>query len=247
MSRLSGKVAVITGGASGIGAACARRFVAEGARVVITDIRREEGEKFAAELGDAARFVQQDVTQADGWDAVIARAEEDFGPIAVLVNNAGIAPSRLLDDTTEDDFRKVIEINLIGNFLGIKAVLPSMRRAGRGSIVNISSSAGLVGGPNSVAYTSSKFGNRGLAKAAALALASDGIRVNSVHPGPTNTPLINVTEQSASAIQKHVKDLPLGRLAEPSEIANMVLYLASDESSYSTGSEFVVDAGFTAK
>ena len=219
MSRLSGKVAIITGAAQGMGAAHAKLFTEQGAKVVLTDLNEEKGKAFAAELGENAVFVKQNVTSEEDWAAVIAKAEEAFGPVNVLVNQVSV-------------------------FLGMKAAAPSMMKAGGGSIVNISSMNGLVGG--AVGYTDTKFAVRGMTKAAALNLAPMGIRVNSVHPGVIATPMV-VQEDTKAAVEEFSKHIPLKRVAQPEEVSNMVLFLASDESSYSTGSEFVIDGGLTAQ
>ncbi|WP_030609631.1 glucose 1-dehydrogenase [Streptomyces fulvoviolaceus] len=242
MARLNGKVAVITGGARGMGATHARRFVEEGASVVITDVIKDEGSALAAELGEHARFLAHDVTDAAGWDEVVAAAEDTFGPVDVLVNNAGIQKTGPLLDLSEADYRKVIDVNQVSVFLGMRAVIPSMRRAGGGSIVNISSLAGLIGSPMTVAYAASKFAVRGMTKAAAAEFGPEGIRVNSVHPGFIRTPMVVDLPDDHPVIQS----APLGRIADPSEVTALVLYLASDESSFSTGSEFVVDGGYSA-
>lgn len=243
MERLSGKVAIITGGARGMGAAHVRRFVEEGAKVVFTDINEEVGEKLASELGDNTLFVKHDVTDEAGWQEVIEKAEAAFGPVNVLVNNAGISMSKSIFDMSVEDYKKIIDINQVSVFLGIKAVLPSMQKAEGGSIVNISSMNGIVGG--AVGYTDSKFAVRGMTKAAALQVGHLGIRVNSVHPGVIETPM--VTEGDAvEQIKEFAKQIPMRRMAQSEEVTNMVLFLASSESSYSTGSEFIIDGGLTA-
>lgn len=243
MERLEGKVAIVTGGARGMGASHVRRFVKEGAKVVFTDLLVAEGEALAAELGANAKFVKQDVTSATDWDAVVAEAEKAFGPVRILVNNAGISISKFFLQMSEAEYRKIVDINQVSVFLGMKAVVPSMQKAGSGSIVNISSINGLVGG--AVGYTDTKFAVRGMTKAAALQLAGLGIRVNSVHPGVIETPM--VTQGDAfEMIKEFAKQIPMRRMAQPEEVTNLVLFLASDESGYSTGSEFVVDGGLTA-
>ncbi len=244
MSRLAGKVAIITGAAQGMGAAHAKLFVAHGAKVVLTDLNEEKGQAFAAELGENALFVKQNVTSEEDWAAVIAKAEEAFGPVNVLVNNAGITMAKNMLDVTVEEYRRIVEINQVSVFLGMKAVAPSMMKAGGGSIVNISSMNGLVAG--AIGYTDTKFAVRGMTKAAALNLAPMGIRVNSVHPGVIATPMV-VQEDTKAAVEEFSKHIPLKRVAQPEEVSNMVLFLASDESSYSTGSEFVIDGGLTAQ
>lgn len=243
MGKLENKVAIVTGGARGMGAAHVRRFVQEGAKVIFTDINEEGGLSLEKELEGKAKFVKQDVTKAEDWKRVVDEAEKTFGPVNILVNNAGISISKSIFEITEEEYRRLIDINQVSVFLGIKAVLPSMQKTGNGSIINISSINGLVGG--AVGYTDSKFAVRGLTKAVALQLAALGIRVNSVHPGVIETPM--VTEGDAvEVIKEFAKHIPLQRMAQPEEVTNLVLYLASDESSYSTGSEFVVDGGLTA-
>ncbi|MFC3418699.1 glucose 1-dehydrogenase [Salinicoccus hispanicus] len=242
MARLEGKVAVITGGAGGMGKVHAKLFVDEGAKVVIADLGASDGKKTADELGDQAVFIELDVTDESNWTKLIEETENKFGPINILVNNAGIVVSKSIEDTSLEDFRKTSMINQDGVFLGMKHVLSSMKKADNGSIVNISSISGMVGSANTSAYIASKFAVRGLTKAAAVEFAPHGIRVNSVHPGTIRTPM---TEQED--VREMVKELeqkiPLKRMAEPQEISNLVLYLASDESSYSTGTEFVADGG----
>lgn len=243
MARLEGKVAIITGAAQGMGESHARRFVAEGAKVVITDLNEEKGTALANELGENAVFVKQNVARAEDWAAVVAKAEEAFGPVNVLVNNAGITMAKSILETTEEEYRRIVDINQVSVFLGMKNVIPSMQKAGGGSIVNVSSINGLVGG--AVGYTDTKFAVRGMTKAAAMECTHYGIRVNSVHPGVIATPMV-VQEDTKAAVEEFSKHIPLKRVAQPEEVTNLVLYLASDESSYSTGAEFVVDGGITA-
>ncbi len=244
MARLEGKVAIITGSAQGMGAAHAKKFIEEGAKVVLTDLNEEKGNALAAELGENAIFVKQNVANEEDWKNVVAKAEEAFGPVNVLVNNAGITMAKSITDTSVEDYRKIVEINQVSVFLGIKSVVSSMEKAGQGTIVNISSLNGLVGG--AVGYTDTKFAVRGITKAAALELAPKNIRVNSVHPGVIATPMV-VQEDTKAAVEAFSKMIPMGRVAEPEEVSNLVLYLASEESSYSTGSEFIVDGGMSAR
>lgn len=244
MARLEGKVAIITGSAQGMGAAHAKKFIEEGAKVVLTDLNEEKGNALAAELGENAIFVKQNVANEEDWKNVVAKAEETFGPVNVLVNNAGITMAKSITDTSVEDYRKIVEINQVSVFLGIKSVVSSMEKAGQGTIVNISSLNGLVGG--AVGYTDTKFAVRGITKAAALELAPKNIRVNSVHPGVIATPMV-VQEDTKAAVEAFSKMIPMGRVAEPEEVSNLVLYLASEESSYSTGSEFIVDGGMSAR
>ena len=243
MRGLSEKVAIITGGARGMGESHVRRFIEEGAKVVFTDINKSAGEALAEELGGNAVFVEHDVTDADGWKAVVDQAESAFGPVNVLVNNAGISMSKTIFEMTEEEYRKIIDINQVSVFLGIKAVLPSMQKAEGGSIVNISSMNGIVGG--APGYTDSKFAVRGLTKAAAIQLGGLGIRVNSVHPGVIETPMVSEGD-AVEQIREFAKQIPMKRTAQSEEVTNMVAFLASDEASYSTGSEFIIDGGLTA-
>ena len=240
--RLEGKVALITGAARGQGEAEARRFVAEGAKVLLTDVLDEQGEEVAASLGEAAAYRHLDVTSEDEWIAAVADAEERFGPVSVLVNNAGILDFAPVHKQDIARFRLVLEVNLVGTMIGMKTVAPSMKRAGGGSIINISSNAGILGIPTASAYVASKWAVRGLSKTAALDLGRIGVRVNSVHPGGIDTPMVAFgTEESAWA-----KALPMGRMGKPEEVANVVTFLASDEASYVTGAEWSVDGGATA-
>ncbi|MEV0764370.1 glucose 1-dehydrogenase [Nocardia sp. NPDC050435] len=243
MGRVNGKTVIITGGARGMGAAFARRLVAEGAAVVVTDVLVEEGKAVAAELGERALFLPLDVTDENAWQGVVAAAEEQFGPVSGLVNNAGIVHVDPIERLAEADFRKVLDVNQIGVFLGMKAVLGSMRRAGGGSIVNISSIGGIIAFSNILGYVASKWAVRGMTKAAAQEFGADGIRVNSVHPGVVATEMTDTSERSHSM----VGDQPLARAAAPEELANLVLFLISDEAGYCTGSEFVADGGYTTK
>ena len=236
--RVAGKVALITGAARGMGAAHARRFIAEGASVVLGDILDAEGAALAAELGSDARYIRLDVTKPDDWAAAVALCVADFGGLHILVNNAGIFGGAAIVDHPLDLWQRMIEINLTGVFLGIRAATTALVASGSGSIINISSVAGLRGAPGGSAYVASKFGVRGLTKAVAAELAPFGVRCNSVHPGIIDTPM-------AEGLNTQGYDYPLGRMARSEEVTNLVLYLASDEASYSTGSEFIVDGGLT--
>ena len=242
MNRLKDKVAIITGGAAGMGESHVRLFVEEGAKVVFTDINAEAGQKIAEELGENTHFVQHDVVNEEGWEKVVTETEEKFGPVDVLVNNAGVSTVLSVENSSLEDYMKIVNINQVSVFLGTKYVIPSMKKAGKGSIVNISSINGLSGG--AVGYTDTKFAVRGMTKAAARELAQYNIRVNSVHPGVTNTPMVQNSE-AFDQIQAMVGMIPMKRMAEPSEISQLVLFLASDDSSYSTGSEFISDGGIT--
>ncbi len=244
MARLDGKVAIITGSAQGMGAAHAELFVKEGAKVVITDLNEEKGQALAEKLGENALFVKQNVTSEEDWKNVIEETEKTFGPVDVLVNNAGITMSKSIEETTLDDYNKIVQINQVSVFLGMRAVMPSMRKAGSGSIVNISSMNGLVGG--AIGYTDTKFAVRGMTKAAAMEFSPQGVRVNSVHPGVIETPMI-MQEDVKEQVEAFAKTIPMKRIAKVEEVSNLVLFLASDDSSYSTGSEFVIDGGLTAQ
>lgn len=238
-TRLAGKVALVSGGARGMGASHARAIAAQGARVVLGDILDPEGELVAKEIGDAARYVHLDVTQPDDWTAAVAVATDEFGGLDILVNNAGIVNFGMIEDYELSEWHRILDINLTGVYLGIRAVVAPMKAAGRGSIINISSIEGIGGTIATHGYTATKFAVRGLTKSVALELGPSGIRVNSIHPGLIKTPM---TEW----IPEDIFQTALGRAAEPEEVSNLVVYLASDESSYSTGSEFVVDGGCTA-
>jgi 3alpha(or 20beta)-hydroxysteroid dehydrogenase len=237
--RLAGKVAVVSGGARGMGASHVRALVGEGAKVVFGDILDTEGEAVAKEVGAAARYEHLDVTRADDWERVVGTAVDEFGGVDVLVNNAGIINVGLIEDYELSEWHRILDINLTGVFLGIRAVVGPMKLAGRGSIINISSIEGMAGTIACHGYTASKFAVRGLTKSTAMELGPSGIRVNSIHPGLIKTPM---TEW----VPDDLFQTALGRAAEPTEVSNLVVYLASDESSYSTGSEFVVDGGCTA-
>ncbi len=241
MGRHSATVAVVSGGVRGMGAAHVRRLVGEGARVLVGDVLDDEGSALAAELGEAAVFAHLDVTRQGEWEDAVAAAETAFGPVTGLVNNAGIVRFQRLMETTEADYRQVIDVNQVGVFLGMQAVVPSMRRAGHGSIVNISSTAGMQG-YRSMAYVASKWAVRGMTKSAAMTLGPEGIRVNSVHPGSIETPM-NASRPAADA---ETSRIPLQRFGTVDEVAALVSYLLSDESAYTTGMEHVIDGGVTA-
>jgi 3alpha(or 20beta)-hydroxysteroid dehydrogenase len=243
--RLEGKVAIVTGAARGQGEAEARRFVAEGASVLLADVLDDEGVAVAADLGDAAAFRHLDVTVEEEWQAAVAECEERFGPVSVLVNNAGILDFGAIEKQDVERFRKVLDVNLVGTMLGMKSVVPSMKRAGGGSIVNISSNSGIWGIPLAGAYAASKWAVRGLSKTGALELGEHGIRVNSVHPGGVDTPMVSGPGHDPNK-GTWAKKLPLGRFGRPEEIAAVVAFLASDEAAYVTGAEWSVDGGATA-
>ena len=248
MGRVSGKVAIVTGAARGLGEAFARLLVAEGAKVVLTDVREALGQSVAKSLGANAMFIRHDVTQSREWEQVVAATEAAFGPITVLVNNAGIlGPMAPIEKISEEEYHHATNILQTGVFLGMRAALPSMRRAGGGSIINVSSTSGLIGNANSVVYTGAKFAVRGMTKAAALEFIPHNVRVNSLHPGTFRTPLAMGDQGGNAEIDAVVQLVPTKRWGEPHEIAHMVLLLASDEMPYATGAEFVVDGGLTCK
>lgn len=245
MPRLENKVAIVTGAARGQGAAEAKLFASEGAIVVLTDVLSGEGEETAAECGGT--FLHHDVSSEEAWQRVVDETLSQHGRIDVLVNNAGIFHRAKMIDHTLDDFRRLLDINTVGVFLGMRTVAPSMMEREAGSIVNISSVAGLVGAPGSIGYGASKFAVTGMTKTAAFELARFGIRVNSIHPGIIETEMIHeVVSHDQGRLDRMAAGTPLRRAADPSEIANLALYLASDDSSFSTGSEFVADGGVTA-
>lgn len=241
--ELEGKVALVSGAARGMGAEEARLFAAEGAKVVLGDVLDEEGGKTAAEIGESAHFVHLDVTSEADWTAAVAEAEARFGRLDILVNNAGILRFGLLEDTPLEEFELVVRVNQTGTFLGMKSAVPALRRAGGGSIVNISSLAGMEGVGGACAYTASKFAVRGMTKVAALELGPSSIRVNSVHPGGIETPMTRPLGSAPASSDSSMPGSPIPRIGRPEEVANLVLWLASDRSSYCTGSEFVVDGG----
>lgn len=246
MGRLDGKVVLITGAARGQGEAEARLFAAEGARVALGDILDDEGKAVAESLGEAAFYQHLDVTKELEWEAFVAAAGERFGAVHGLVNNAGILRARPILEMDVESYRNVIEVNLVGCFLGVQHAGRAMRDAGGGSIVNVSSTAGFEAVPQAVGYVSSKFGVRGLTRTAALELGPLGIRVNSIHPGGVETPMVaGFREELGVAADRDptYDHVPLGRIGQPIEIARLALFLISDEASYCTGSEFVADGG----
>lgn len=251
MGRLDGKVALISGGARGQGEAEARLFVQEGAKVVLGDILDHEGKQVEADIqssGGEVTYVHLDVTNEDSWREAVATAERVYGKLNILVNNAGILNRKSVEETTEDDLDLILAVNVKGVFLGTKHAIPAMRRAGGGSIINISSIAGLVGNRNgSPSYTATKGGVRLFTKATAVQHASDQIRCNSVHPGPIETPMIQDSLNDPAQREERLQRIPMGRIGTVTDIAYGVLYLASDESSFVTGSELVIDGGVTAQ
>ncbi|MBX6374141.1 MAG: glucose 1-dehydrogenase [Acetobacteraceae bacterium] len=244
MARFDGKVVLISGGARGQGAAEARMLVAEGGKVVIGDVLEEEGRALAAELGpSSALFLRQDVTEEADWNRAVAAAVETFGGLHGLVNNAGIYIPKTLMETDAALFERHMRVNQLGCFLGMKAVVPAMERAGGGSIVNISSVAGLRGSPGAIAYSATKWALRGMTKAAAVDLAPRGIRVNSVHPGPIDTDMLKVRTPEQN--RARVELVPMKRMGTAEEVAKLVLFLLSDDSAYITGAEVAIDGGAT--
>ncbi len=246
MSSLKGKVALITGAARGQGEAEARLFAERGAEVVVCDVLDAEGERVAADIGDAARFIHLDVSDADAWARAVKETVATFGKVNVLINNAAIAGIKPFAEMSEADYMKVIQINQLGVFLGMRAVTEPMKAAGGGSIINISSIAGIGGMLGGMAYCASKFAVRGMTKVAAMELGPHNIRVNSIHPGGVLTPMVTEAGLDGALADQVFGGVPLGRISQPREMATLAAYLASDDSSYSTGSEFVADGGMTA-
>ena len=248
--KLEGKVAVISGAAGAMGAVEARLFAAEGAMVVLGDIDEEEGETVAGEIeasGGQALFNRLNVTREGDWVEIVATAEERFGPVDVLVNNAGVYRTSVIEQTPVAEWDDIMAVNARGVFLGTKTVIPSMRRADGGSIVNISSTAGLVGNAIEGAYTASKGAVRLFTKASAMHYAAEGIRVNSVHPGVIDTRMVDHIMRDPELGPMMMSKIPMGRMGTAEEVARMVLFLASDESSYTTGTELIVDGGYSAQ
>ena len=251
MGRLENKVALISGGSRGMGAAEAKMFAAEGAHVVIADILEDEGRKTAskiAETGARCLFTNLNVLKASDWESAISTVTSAFGKLDILVNNAGVTSRMMLLETSEPEWDRVMDINTKGTFLGIKTAIPAMKYSGGGSIVNISSQMGLVGADYiSPQYQASKGAVRILTKSVAIQYASDNIRCNSIHPAPIETDMTADIRDDADSFQDMLRRIPMGRYGKPEEVAYAVLYLASDESSFVTGSEVVVDGGWTAQ
>ena len=249
--RLEGKVALISGGARGQGAVEAKLFAREGAKVVFGDILDESGKQVEAEIHEAggeAAYVHLDVTREDDWRTAVNTAIDRYGKLDILVNNAGILIRKGIEDTTEEDWDRIMGVNAKGAFLGTKHSIPAMRQAGGGSIINISSTAGLVASPSgSASYTASKGAVRLLTKSTAIQYAKEGIRCNSIHPGPIDTDMIQETLTDSAKLEERMQRLPMGRVGTADEIAYGVLYLASEEASFVTGSELVIDGGTTAQ
>jgi len=236
MDSLAGKVAIVTGGARGMGEGHVRALVERGANVLATDVLDEEGMALAGSLGDQCHFLHLDVTNEAQWDAAIAYATKAFGGVDWLVNNAGITILKGVEDINPQEFRKVVDVNLTGPWLGMRAVAPAMRARGGGAIINVSSTAGMIGFPGTAPYVASKWGLRGITKAAALELGKDNIRVVSLHPGAIRSPMAGWVTDDMFKYQ------PIGRIGETDEVSKMVVFLLA-EGTYSTGSEFQIDGG----
>lgn len=248
MGRLDGKVALISGAARGLGESQATLFAREGARVVLGDVLEEPGQQVAGRIraaGGDAVFVRLDVTSEPAWERALAVALERYGQLNVLVNNAGIPLRKTLEQTSEQEWDHVLAVNLKGTFLGTKVAIPAMRQAGSGSVINMSSVSGIIASTGA-AYGASKGAVRLLTKSTALTYARDGIRCNSVHPGPMDTEVNRESQLDTAKWAERMRNVPLGRVGQPLEVAYGVLFLASDESSYMTGSELVIDGGSTA-
>jgi 3alpha(or 20beta)-hydroxysteroid dehydrogenase len=245
MGVLDGKVAIVSGGARGQGEGEARRFAAEGAKVVLGDLLDDEGKAVASSIGDAARYIHLDVTMEADWADAVATATSEFGRLDILVNNAGMGIITPIIGGSLDEYLKVIMVNQVGVYLGMKAAAEAIGASGGGSIVNISSIDGIVGMPGLSAYVSSKFAVRGMTKVAALELASLGIRCNSVHPGYIDTPMIRGGNDGAD-LSHYAAGVPAGRIGTVADVVDVVVFLASDASRYCTGSEIVVDGGLIA-
>ena len=251
MGRLAGNVALISGGARGQGATEAQLFCREDAKVVFGDVRDDDGRKVEAEIhaaGGEATYVHLNVTSEADWKAAVDTAVRRYGKLDILVNNAGILIRKGIEETTEDDWDRIMAVNVKGVFLGTKYAIPALRQAGGGSIINISSTAGLVGSPyGSSAYTATKGAVRLFTKSTAVQHAKDKIRCNSVHPGPIDTEMLHSAISDPEALQRRLQRVPLGRMGTVAEVVAAVLYLASDDSSYVSGSELVIDGGALAQ
>lgn len=247
MARLAGKVAIISGAAQGMGAATARLFAAEGAKVVLGDILEDKGRAVVAEIGEAAHFQRLDVQNEEDWAAIVRSAGERFGKLDILVNNAAITHFGPAEELRKEDAERVLGINVIGTMMGCKHAVPALKANGRGVIVNISSVDGLRGCNGLIAYTASKWAVRGMTKSLAFEYGPFGIRVVSVHPGGVNTQMGNPMGESVEEVnRRHFRRVPLQRIGEPEEIARTTLFVCSDEASYISGAEIAVDGGWTA-
>ncbi|MCF2531091.1 SDR family NAD(P)-dependent oxidoreductase [Yinghuangia soli] len=242
---LKGKVALITGAAQGQGAAEARLFAQCGAFVAIADVQKAQGAALADELGPDAAYIELDVSSEEAWNQAVEATKERFGGLDILVNNAAAMRIVAIEDETADDFRRILDINLLGPFLGLRAVIPTMRAAGGGVVINVASASGMQGQAWAAAYSASKWGVRGLTRTAAMELGRDGIRVNTIVPGPIRTAMLP-GDRSGAERDKRFDGLPLGRAGEPEEVAHMAAFLASSGASYTTGADFTVDGGFLA-
>jgi len=242
---LEGKVAIVTGAARGQGTAMAKLFAQAGAQVFLCDVREEEGEAVAAEIGPAARFRMLDIASKDAWLTLVDEVEQIAGGVDILVNNAALAASGPFLDMSAERLGQLLDVNVKGSFFGMQAVIPGMVRRGRGAIVNISSVNGLRGSGGSAAYDATKWALRGITKSIALEFADKGIRVNSIHPGAIDTPMLNPGRGDTSGIAKSF-GVPMGRVGQPTEVACAALFLASDEASYISGAELAVDGAWTA-
>lgn len=245
MGRLEGKVALITGGARGQGAAAARGFAAEGARVATADILDDEGKAVTEELGDAGLYLHLDVRDESHWADAVAETERHFGSLNVLLNNAGILSFGKIETTSVEDYKAVFDVNQLGVFLGMRAAIPALKRAGGGSIINVSSVEGLRGMTGLVAYAASKFAVTGMTKVAAVELGSFGIRANSIHPGAIDTPMVREQGLDGVDMDTFFRGIPIQRAGRSEDVAHLAVFLASEESSYITGGEFVIDGGVT--
>ncbi len=246
MNRLAGKVAIITGAARGQGEATARLFAAEGCSVIMTDILVEEGEKVAADIGGDVRFLRHDISSESDWAMVVEEAVALYGGVDILINNAAISLFKSIEDTGADEAQRLLAVNAVGPFIGIKAVLPLMKAARKGSIVNISSVNGLRGTSGMGAYDMCKWAVRGLTKTVALEAAAYNVRANSVHPGAIDTPMLNPTDEPATEALALDLGIPFRRVGQPAEVASASLFFASDDSSYVSGAELAVDGAWTA-
>ncbi len=245
MGKLDDKVAIITGGSRGMGKATAELFIEEGAKVVIADILDQEGKALAKSLGDATSYYHLDISSEEAWIQLTENLIGKYGHIDVLVNNAAIYLYAIIEDTKSDDFRRILDVNVIGPYLGMKTVIPFMKKQRKGSIINVSSTDGFRGSCGMSAYNTSKWGVRGLTKCIAMEVGPFGIRVNSLHPGAVNTPMLNPEDEPIESLGTRYPGVALSRVADPKEIARASLFLASDDASYVSGAELAVDGAWT--